>query len=59
MGTLEPLGACQLKSITCGLPVPLRATVIDEFVDELVLIVSCPVTEPVDEGLNISVTVRV
>jgi hypothetical protein len=41
------------------LPVPLRTTAIVGFVDELLPIVSCPVTEPVDDGLNVRVTVIV
>ena len=40
----------------CGLPVPLSATVAVGFVDELLPMVSCPVTEPAVDGLNVSVT---
>jgi hypothetical protein len=39
------------------LPLPLRATVAVEFVDELLLMLSCPVAEPTARGLNVSVTV--
>jgi hypothetical protein len=41
----------------CGLPVPLRATVAVGFVEELLPMLSCPVTEPAVDGLNVSVSV--
>jgi hypothetical protein len=57
IGTLGPLGACQLRSMMCGLPVPLRATVRVGFVDEVLLIVNCPVAAPATDGSNVSVKV--
>ncbi len=59
IGTLDPLGAFQFKSTWCGFPVPLRGTVRLGFVDELLLIVNCPVAAPTAEGSNVSVTVIV
>jgi hypothetical protein len=41
----------------CGLPVPLRATVRVGFVDEVLLIVNCPVAAPATDGSNVSVKV--
>jgi hypothetical protein len=55
IGTVDPLGACQLRSIMWGLPLPLRATVRVGFVDEVLVIVNCPVAAPVADGLNVSV----
>ncbi len=57
IGSLDPVGAFQLKSTWSGFPVPLRGTVRVGFVDELLLIVSCPVAAPTADGLNVSVTV--
>ncbi len=57
--TLDPVGACQLRSTWCGSPVPLRGTVNVGFVDELLLMLSCPVAEPTADGLNVKVTVTV
>jgi hypothetical protein len=59
IGTLDPLGAVQLKSTSCGFPVPLRGNVNVGFVDELLLIVSCPVAAPTADGSKVSVTVIV
>ena len=55
----DPLGACQLRSTWCALPVPLRATVMVGFVDELLLMLNCPVAGPAADGSNVSVTERV
>ena len=52
----DPLGACQLRSTWCALPVPLRATVMVGFVDELLLMLNCPVAAPAADGSNVSVT---
>jgi hypothetical protein len=57
IGSLDPVGAFQLRSTWCEFPVPLRGTVSVGFVDELLLIVSCPVAAPTADGLNVSVTV--
>jgi hypothetical protein len=59
IGTLDPVGAFHVKSTWCGFPVPLRGTVSVGFVDELLLIVSCPVAVPTADGLNVSVRVIV
>ena len=58
-GTLELVGGCQLKSTWCGFPVPLSPTVIVEFVEELLVTLSCPVADPVAVGLNVSVKLNV
>jgi hypothetical protein len=59
MVTLDAEGACQLKPTSCGLPVPLRGTVRVEFVDDVLLMVICPVAEPTAVGSNVRVTVAV
>jgi len=59
IGTLDPVGACQLRSTSCGSPVPLRERVAVGFVDELLLMLSCPVAGPTADGSNVSVTVSV
>jgi len=55
-GTLDPLGALQLRLTWCGSPVPVRPIVTVEFVEELLLTVSVPLAEPVAVGSNVSVT---
>ncbi len=54
-GTLQFEGGTQLKSTSCGLPVPLRATVAVGFVDELLVTVRFPVAEPTVVGSKVSV----
>ena len=56
MGSVEPVGAAQLNSTWCGLPVPLRLTDAVEFVEELLLTVNCPVAAPAAVGSKVSVT---
>ena len=56
---LELLGATQLRSTWCGFPVPLKATVMVAFVDELLVTVNCPVAEPVVVGSNVNETLNV
>ena|SRR3569833_1934140 len=48
-------GGFQSNSTLCGLPVPLRASVIVGFTDESLAIVSMPVSDPVLVGSNINV----
>jgi hypothetical protein len=57
IGSLDPVGAIQLRFTSCGLPVPLKPTVAVGLVDELLLTVSCPVRAPTVVGSNVSVTV--
>lgn len=57
IATVDPLGAAQFKSTWCGLPVPLRGTANVGFVEELLLMASCPVADPTADGLNVSVNV--
>jgi hypothetical protein len=59
IGTLDPEGACQLRSTLCGSPVPLRGTVKVGFADDVLLMVTCPVTAPTAFGSNVRVTVIV
>jgi hypothetical protein len=59
IGTPDPVGACQLRSTLCGSPVPVRGTVTVEFVDDVLLMVICPVAEPTAVGSKVSVTVTV
>lgn len=56
IGKLELVGAVQLRLTSSGLPVPLSPRLTVGFVDELLVIVSCPVAEPVAVGLKASVT---
>ena len=57
IGSVDPLGARQLRATWCGSPVPLKATVTVGFVVELLLMLNCPVAEPTAEGTNVSVKV--
>ena len=52
IGMLDPLGALQVSSTSCGLPVLLRDTVRVGFVGELLLIDNWPVYEPATPGSN-------
>jgi hypothetical protein len=58
-GTPEFAGAAQLNSTWCGFPTPLSATVSCGLVDELLAMLSWPLAEPVDVGLNVSVMLSV
>lgn len=51
---MEPVGASQLRATWCGLPVPLKLTTAVELVDELLVMVNCPVAAPVAVGSNVS-----
>ena len=53
------MGATQFRSTWCDSPVPLKGRFTVGFVDELLLMVSCPDAEPIAVGLNVSVTLRV
>lgn len=56
IGSLDPEGATQLRSTSCGAPEPLSPTVAVGFVDELLLTVSCPVADPTAVGSKVRVT---
>ncbi|WP_348260873.1 hypothetical protein P8935_13780 [Telmatobacter sp. DSM 110680] len=58
IGMLDPLGALQVSSTSCGLPVPLRDTVKVGFVGELLLMDNWPVYEPATPGSNCTLSVR-
>jgi hypothetical protein len=59
METLDPEGACQLRSTSSGLPEPLKGTVSVGFADDVLLMVNWPVAEPTALGSNVSVTLTV
>ena len=58
-GSVELVGATQLRSTSCGSPVPLRLTTADPLVDELLEMVSLPVIAPVAVGSNCRLSVAV
>lgn len=55
----EFAGAVQVRSTWCGFPVPLNPNVTVGFVDELLVMLNCPVAAPVTVGLNTRVMLRV
>jgi hypothetical protein len=56
IGTLDPEGGTQLKSTWCGSPVPVRGIVNVEFVEDVLPMVSWPVTEPTTVGSKVNVS---
>jgi hypothetical protein len=56
---VSPLGALQLKATDRGTAAPLRATAVELPVEELLAIVSFPVSEPVAVGANCRLNVAV
>jgi len=54
-GSLEPVGAPQLRSTSWGAPVPLRLRTAVAPEEELLVIVNWPVAEPTAVGANWSV----
>jgi hypothetical protein len=54
---IEPLA--QLRLVNTGKPVPLRLIKVEVPLEELLLIVSCPVALPADAGWNCTVSVAV
>ena len=54
---IDPL--LQLSALSTGTPVPLRLTTVEDPVEELLVSVSCPVTEPAVVGSNWTVRVAI
>lgn len=57
IGSLEPVGALQVRFTSCGPPAPLRDTVSDGSVGALLFTINLPVYDPVAAGSNCTFSV--